>query len=186
MEIYGPPPSMKTRRVLEVFGLALLLALIAAAVTHGEHEAFVTSLEIGMAATLTLLAAGAMLRLPWTARVAPFVVRCGLAVLLAIPAMFVTSRAVVAIDLWRAKRYLDVQIVPRIEAAYHVHGRYPAGVAVGLDSPPAAPWLIRRFQYASDDGGYEFWVMDPGICGRVVAYSSRTQRWTETYSPCWY
>ena len=172
---------------IEVLGVACALAVIGAAVTHGEFESMKTLFWMSAAAAFLLLTAGSAL-VEWSRarRVGTHVVRCGLAALAAIPLAFVAARGVVAIDVWMAKRYVASELAPRLEQHRASRGRYPAELRLWEHPPPDGPWLMRRFGYASDGRAYHLSVMDPGVCGRVTSYSSRTRQWTETYDPCWY
>jgi hypothetical protein len=173
----------RLRSFVEVLSAAVLLGTFAAALVHGEFEAMKAVVAIAAVATFVLLIVGAVLQ-PWrrTQTVGRFVTRCGIVTLLAIPAAFVAARIVVEVDLWRAKRYIARQIAPRLEQHRASRASYPKE----LRQPENAPWLIRRFNYASDGRTYTLSVWDPGVCGRIASYSSATRQWTETYDPCWY
>ncbi len=170
------------RGVAEVLSAAVVCGTVAAALTHGDFESMKALGWIGLAGTFVLLTIGSVLR-PWhrTQTVGSLVVRTGSAVFLAIPIAWMAARAVVNVDIWRAKRYVAAELAPHLEQTRRSNGRYPVELRLWEELPPAAPWLLRRFHYRSDGRAYALWVMDPGLCGRITSYSSTTSRWTETY-----
>jgi hypothetical protein len=175
------------RETPKIAGIASLLAVITAAITHGVFESTIGVLIFGALTTFVLLTVGSVLQVfRRTKRAGLMVVRCGLAVFVAIPLTFVANRGVVAIDLWNAKRYVAARLAPQLERYRAAHGRYPARMSLWEQPPADAPWLIRNFSYGSDGRQYELFVMDPGVCGRIATYTSRTRAWTHTYDPCWY
>lgn len=174
----------KFRRFAAYAAASMAVGTTAAAIVHGEFHAMLKVFWIGFAATFVLLIVGPILSLWWqrTRRLGDFVTRCGIVALLAIPASFVGSRAVVAVELWNAKRYVTAQVIPRLEAHRRSHGAYPKTMKV----PDDAPWLVHRFTYHSDGRQYSMGVWDPGVCGRVTSYWSTARQWHQTYDPCYY
>lgn len=175
------------RFLVEVLAPAVLAGIVAASIAHGEFEAMKAVFGIGVASSFVLSTLGSILR-AWlrTQRFGAFVVRCGIVFFIATPLAWVAAPGVVALDTWRAKRYIASELAPHLERTRMSAGRYPAELHLWETAPANAPWLISRFNYGSDGRTYTLWVMDPGVCGRVTSYSSATRKWTETYDPCWY
>jgi hypothetical protein len=177
----------RIRRFVDMLLAALLLGAAEAAVAHGAFESMMTVFWIGLTSTFLLLTIGALLR-PWrrTRILGGLIVVSGVIACLAIPAAFVAARGVVAIDMWRAKRYIAAELGPNLEQVRRSTGRYPSELRLHERRPANAPWLLDGFSYASDGRAYTLSVMDPGVCGHVTSYASATGQWTETYHECWY
>lgn len=107
----------RLRRISAHVGAALVVATIVALITRGAFEAAKTALVVGTVAGFVLLLLGALLS-PFrrAGALAWFLVRAAIVMFLAMPCSLVTSRGVVAFDLWRAQRYIEAELVPRIEA----------------------------------------------------------------------
>ena len=176
---------VRLRRGAAIVIAAVIVGTIAAWLTHGEFHASVTIMTVGVPLAIVLFLVGAAMQARRDVRTAGnFVVRCSIVAFLALPATLAISRVVVAVDLWLAKRYLAAQVIPQIEQARAARGRYPHDVPLGDHGD--GPWLLRRFSYATDGRTYSLGVMDPGVCGRYVWYSSATRQWHEEYDPCYY
>jgi hypothetical protein len=178
---------VRFRRALTVLSAAALLATFAAALVHGAFEPMMVVVWIGLISAFVLFVLGSIVQpRPRTSRLGAFLVRCSIVVLIATPMSFVAARGVVEFELWRAKQYFASALQPRLEKSRSATGRYPLELRLREHPPADAPWLMRRFRYASDGRTYRLWVMDPGVCGRVVSYSSAMGRWGEAWQPCWY
>ena len=181
--------SSRVATAIWILSAAIVVGAVAAAITHGEFQATLVVIPIFAVAAFVLLTIGSLLRpFPRTGTAGRFIVRAGIIGVLAIPAELIASRAVVAIDIARSKRYIATKLAPRLEQHRRATGRYPASSELRLwQRPPEdAPWLIQRFHYSSDGQTYSLSVMDPGICGRVTSYWSAVDKWGQAYEPCFY
>lgn len=172
------PMKARVRSTLEVLAGAAIVALFGAGITRGVYDLQLRWLGFALAGSFALLVIAGLFQ-PWlrTRVLGARLGQCALAVFLSLPLTLLAGRAIVRIDLWRAKRYVASALAPRLEEQRIAGGAYPAK----LD-----PWPIRNASYASDGRTYTVAIHDPGVCGRVTTYSSATKRWRETNDPCWY
>jgi len=112
--------------------------------------------------------------------------RFAMVALLSVPLAFAANPVIFRIDLWRAKHFVEASLKPRLEQHRLRIGAYPKEWRLWEEPFPDAPWLIGRFSYRSDGRTYELGVENPGVCGQVVVYSSKSEQWSESYAPCWY
>jgi hypothetical protein len=167
-------------------GPALGLASLTAAGTHGEFHRTKIAVAVGIVAGVLLPTIGALLRSsPGLVRLSKVMIRAGIILLLAVPALFMTSSVAASIGIWRAKRYVESVLVRQLEAHRKQSGTYPEQLRL-WPAPEGAPWLIDRSTYFSRGNVYAITVSDPGVCGRFSTYGSGTHTWVESHSPCWF
>jgi hypothetical protein len=176
-------------RVVILFALSAAIGAGGAAGTHGDFGLSVRWIELGLASTVLCLLAGAIASL--FRRTRPYgygslALQAGCGLILSLAFFLIFSRAIIAVDLWRAKRFVARTLSPELERQHRRDGVYPVRWQLWESPPPGSPWLVRRFQYASNGQRYSLSVMDPGACGRVATYESATGRWKDSYEPCWY
>jgi hypothetical protein len=162
------------------------IGLVATAIVHGDFEAMKKVLGGGVFVALCLFIAAAVIAVTGHETAYRAAVRIAIVCSLAVPLVFVASPVVFRFELWRAKRYVEMELKTALERDRSDGGGYPKEWRIWEAPPSGAPWLISRFRYWSDGREYGLSVMNPGVCGHVVSYRSSTSGWSETYDPCWY
>lgn len=175
--------------VLRIAASALFASLAFSFATHGGFRAAVGAIGALLLLGLVLLPLAPLLSfLPfrWAIHLRPWILRVMAASFLAAPALLWTGRLAFAWDYWRLRRFVALDVAPKLERARARHGFYPPTLKGTGVRPSDGPWFLERTSFELGPQGYTLWVMDPGVCGHTCSYRSLDGRWVEESSECWY
>jgi len=177
---------VKVRRALVVTASVAAVGFATCMLVHTEFQAMKLVLVIGEGIAMCLFLTAGVIKVAGREAVSRAVVRIAIVVALAVPFAFLATPIVFRLDLWLLKRYVALELKPALERQHARDGAYPTKWSL-YESPPAgAPWLLKWTIYSSEGGEYFLAVMHPGVCGQVFGYQSSTDRWSESYEPCFY
>ncbi len=98
----------------------------------------------------------------------------------------VTNPIAFSLDMFRLKRFVTRALHPALESARQRSGAFPSRLSQAGLTAASAPYLLPQVFYRSATDSYWLSVMDPGHCGHVFTYSSKTRTWVEAQFECWY
>ena len=182
------PLKRRGAKHLRVAGLATLMAIPLAFVTHGSFWEMKWALGGLVFAALGLTAVGVLLRLAVRRRpgFGSMALYLALAAVLAVPGVLLAGRGVFVIERWNLERYVRMRLAPSLEAVKSSAGAYPESLASGGIDPQGIPWLLETGTYSSDGTSYTIFYHDPFVCSRTFSYSSASHSWSRSRVDCWY
>jgi len=176
----------RLRSAVLTLGLAAILSTAASLLAHAEFHRSYLAIFVLLGLAFALLVLGGLLFGRSVVRARGVVLRASRVAALAALLIPLTRPVVLDLDLWRLRRFVAQELDPVLQSVRRRSGSYPPTLSPAAVSLPPGPYLLSQVFFRPRADSYFLSVMDPGACGHVFTYYSKTRTWVPTQFECWY